>query len=173
MAEHDDYGPLTDKEWAANEAAMDEYEERAADEYYAQEAAEYEKIRPGLERDLAAIKARPALLPAPWVRAVEVRDLWPSDGYEATAGPFRIEIRPSFYEDEDGGGMEWRWEVRDSRLDPGFGVFGQDGYTGDDGDIRDAAHEAIECCRRDFDPAPEADEALTALAAGLDKEGGE
>lgn len=153
----DEYRPMTEEEEAQYEAQMDAAMDRAADEHYKQEAEEYEKVRPMIERETAAILATPALLPFPWVRAVEVRDLYPCDVYRAEAGPFRIEIAPDFVDDEDGGWPTWRWDVTDTRLEA-------NGVYGDDRNIGRAAREAVECCRDEFEPAPEAFAQLVVLA---------
>jgi hypothetical protein len=158
----DDYRPMTVKEWAEMDAKMDAHIERSAEEYYRREAEEYERRRPVIEADIARIRASTALLPAPWVRAVAVRNEWPTDGYTAEIGPFRIEIIPGYVDDEDGGYPVWEWEARDTRIEGPFFGFASNGYCGDHSDIGEAAREAIECCRTCFDPAPEAEGAIDA-----------
>lgn len=166
----DEYRPLTDEEQEAEEVAADAYMERVADEHDRREAEEYERARPRIERELAEIAASPALLPAPWERAIEVREqYYPTDGYTAEAGPFRITLRPDFVDDEDGGWMTWQWEAIDTRIEPAFAGFASNGYTGDRTDIRAAARHAVECCREELDEAPEAGGALSALESALEQ----
>jgi hypothetical protein len=154
-----EYRPWTAEEWAEHERQMDVHRERSAAEHEAREREEYEKARPLIESAIAELNRKPALLPSPWLRMVGLRDRYPTDWYEATAGPFRIEITHDYVDDEDGGWSTWRWDVRDERHPNESGVYG------DNGDIRRAAREAVESCREDFDDAPEAFAELVVLAA--------